>query len=288
LIAKRARAASLAVLAAAALVVCGCGQILGLSDLQKDAGSDLGAQNDGAFDTRGGCTATNVVEIPASPPFCIDATEVTQGDYDQFVTAVAAGASFEKPAVCAWNTTIAPFVDLSSACKPGAYDPATKANYPVTCIDWCDAYAYCRWVGKRLCAKIGGGSVPPSTVAEASFSEWMFACSKDGTQYYPYDIGFHSGTCNDLSSGLGVHAPVGSFAGCVGGYAGIFDMSGNAHEWEDNCDVTVSTDPKDHTCSVRGGSYADGRDYCKCDAVQLTLTRNQTDERTGFRCCADE
>jgi hypothetical protein len=36
---------------------------------------------------------------------------------------------------------------------------AGSGNFPITNVDWCDAYAYCAGIGKRLCGKIGGGTL---------------------------------------------------------------------------------------------------------------------------------
>ena len=57
-------------------------------------------------------------------------------------------------------------------------------------VRWCHAYAYCKWAGKRLCGKHGGGTYPWAD-SEASYnSQWSYACRGGipGTQY-PYGGG---------------------------------------------------------------------------------------------------
>ena len=72
---------------------------------------------------------------------------------------------------------------------------ATASDAPVTCIDWCDAHAYCAWAGKRLCGSIGGGPNIPSSVSIAGADQWYRACSHAGDHKFPYGDTYASGTC---------------------------------------------------------------------------------------------
>ncbi len=67
--------------------------------------------------------------------FCIDATEVTLGDYSDFLTSTGDGGKVDlQPAVCAANTSFVP----GCAWPPGAL----SVREPVRCVSWCDASSF--------------------------------------------------------------------------------------------------------------------------------------------------
>lgn len=69
---------------------------------------------------------------------------------------------------------------------------------------------------------------------------------------------------------------------CVGGYDGLFDMSGNIGEWEDSC--TLAATPQDDMCQRRGGDFVDTLDIQQC-AQGYQLPRAARQPSGGFRCC---
>jgi len=74
----------------------------------------------------------------------------------------------------------------------------SRANYPVTQVDWCDAWGYCAAAGKHLCGRIGGGNTLQGyETGDAKKSEWYSACSKGGAQTYPYPGQYAGGRCVD-------------------------------------------------------------------------------------------
>ncbi len=198
---------------------------------------------------------------------CVDATEVTNAEYASFLASSPDPGG--QPARCAWNTT---FV-------PGDWPvTADEKEWPVTEVDWCDAHAYCLWAGKRLCGE-GDVTAPRS-------GTWFAACSNGGRTEYPYGDAFQPTSCRSSEiPGTEDPGPVATMPSCQGGPAGIYDMSGNAAEWEDACEEG-SPDAAVPRCRVRGGSYRDTMEGLSCDSFELeTLSAQHGD--LGFRCCAD-
>jgi formylglycine-generating enzyme required for sulfatase activity len=222
-----------------------------------------------------------MVGVPAESPYCIDVREVSNSDFSVFLSALNMIDS-ELPA-CAWNDSAKP-AQLMTGCTGGI--PATPFDEPVVCVDWCDAWEFCHWAGKRLCGAIEGAGRQPTpfdSTADASQSEWYRACSRAGTQEYPYGVDFESGECNDASATLGVAAPVTSFPDCVGGYDGIFDMSGNVKEWENSCNGAAGMDD---LCHHRSGSFASSELDTRCQTA-AAVARKAAFSDVGFRCCLD-
>ena len=87
--------------------------------------------------------------------YCIDGYEVTKEEYDVFLQANPNLSGL--PPVCAGNIY-----------QPSNGWPYTEGRVPVTYVDWCDAYAYCKYSGKHLCGKVGGGTNPVGAHADAT------------------------------------------------------------------------------------------------------------------------
>ncbi|MCA9642027.1 MAG: SUMF1/EgtB/PvdO family nonheme iron enzyme [Myxococcales bacterium] len=247
-------------------------------------GGSAGVGNTGGGGTGGATTCPTNLKGPAmsrmtlggSDFFCVDTTEVTNAQYAEFVSFGNLGG---QPAECAFNNTYAP--TLGGPCTVLDYDPASKPNYPVSCVDWCDAYMFCQWSGKRLCGSLGGGSVPAGDRAKAAVDQWYNVCSLNGTRAFPYGSTYQEGRCNDLSStGVGPFI-CGAFNTCSGSWIGeapVYDMSGNVAEWEDSC--------SGNSCAARGGDWNAYQSTASCAAV-MTANRDVRDDNVGFRCCWD-
>jgi len=233
----------------------------------------------GVSGSGGGLGAAGTAGGGAAPE--VDATEVTRAAYQAWLDTAPTGAG--RPPECVDNASFVP------TCL---WPPGTAADYPVVCVDWCDAQAYCADTGRRLCGRIGGGPTPfsGSSYQDASISQWYRACTSNGTfptppgtASYPYGDTYGATTCNGASR-LGDSAPVASFPDCrspVPGYDDVYDLSGNAWEWEDSCEAATGMSDM---CRMRGGGWGSVRADLTCQ-VDGQLPRSSTAGELGFRCC---
>jgi hypothetical protein len=104
--------------------------------------------------------------------FCIDSTEVTNAQYKPFVDDPSVNL-LQQPDECKGvNDSFIP-----STSDGGGLNVTTRADHPVVNVDWCDASAYCRWAGKRLCGAIGGGPLQAGAAAVPGASQWAWSCT---------------------------------------------------------------------------------------------------------------
>ena len=322
-ISGRRRWPALPILAAAALPAaiallasgsCSLAQLYsGLVDASVDGTGPGGSHGGsgggdaGPGDAASPCPAEMVgITSSADSGYCVDKLEVTNGAYAVFLAQADGGASPDPPGKCDWSTSHAPLVTLDGG-----------DLLPVLGVDWCDAYAYCKWAGKRLCGAVGGGPVSPDR-RDTLDGQWFSACSHKATRSYPYGADFEITDCADCNPAAGCDsdaspptsapAPVGTRKECAGGYTGLLDMSGNAAEWEDGCDDgglrpdaaddagKPIADPRYDTCYHRGGSFllphgAETGQACLGCASQFCPVaadlRSHHPRDVGLRCCLD-
>lgn len=224
-----------------------------------------------------------MVRLPQG--YCIDSTEVTRDQYAEWLaTGPALPAS--SNANCGWKSTGSYDTDPTCMTNKYACQGTTCGNHPQICVDWCDAYAYCVGVGKRLCGKIDGGS---RVSGSGDSSQWGNACATNDGYAYPYGNTYSPTACNGEDLNKNTTVPVGSLTTCnaTGTSVGIFDLSGNVAEWEDSCDDSG----QDGLCDVRGGSFANPSFLLNCSSVSDYALdfwqRSASGSDLGFRCCSE-
>lgn len=241
----RALLVSVLMLAAAA-----CGEVLPQDGSVMDGGVDSGSDASPVVRaSMGACRLPNMRAVGRSArEFCIDATEVTNAAYDAFAAVFA--SPVDPPPECAWKTTHVR--DKSSS----AVD-----DHPVAGVDWCDAEAFCRHTGKRLCR----------------MREWSDTCTGYGVQAYSYGPVERTEACSPYAEST---APVASKASCQGAFEGVYDMLGNVYEWtEDACVLGSASDPADDKCTLLGTK--------RCEDA-TNPTRHARFPMLGLRCCSDD
>ena len=229
-----------------------------------------------------GCPAGMIVVPKIGGGFyCIDGAEVTYTQYTTFYSANPSTAT--QPAFCSWSTNYTPAGDWPPTPQQG--------TEPVRYVTWCQADAYCRYLGRHLCGKVDGGATPSAGLADAHVDEWYNACSAQGANAFPYGTAFSASKCPSaavpMDGGPPLSGPVPAtlFPNCLGGEVGLLDMSGNVAEWENSCDNTTGIND---VCVVRGGSYQSstaGPLSCDSGGTSDGRTRTYTGKDVGIRCC---
>ena len=187
--------------------------------------------------------------------YCIDRRKVTVAEYQAFQDA---GVSLDaQPPGCETN----PAYQLLPLLDGGAPPPDTAAL-----VDWCEAYVYCRWAGKRLCSAVDGGPLAYddySGIRDRRKNAWLHACTGPDGTVYPYGNDFEPDAC---VAGRPVEQPE-----CQGGYPGIFDLASGS-EWLDSC--------RDAGCIVMNGPA------CRDFSGRIRVSAERQGALAGIRCCS--
>ena len=183
--------------------------------------------------------------VKVSDPFYMDTTEVTVGQFKEFVRET--GYEYDR-----WD-------DVAK------YSPTDK--HPMILVSWFDATAYCEWAGKRLPTE----------------KEWEFA-ARGGLIGKEFPWGDDESIAREYANFEGTEGrdkwdkqiePVGSFK--PNGY-GLYDMAGNVWEW---CQDWYSEDKKNRV--LRGGSWLFNSNFLRV-ATRKNDLPSYSNYYYGFRC----
>ena len=206
-----------------------------------------------------------------STTYCVDRTEVPIAVYAKYVS--AGGASSHDGRCSPFSAELSP-------------PPAEGEDFPVQ-VSWCQADAFCRANGKRLCGDRAGHEYDLSTTiappdqtpaTEAELGEWVNACSGSGAQPFAYGDAFVDGRCEAL-------APTASRKECEGGFPGLFDLAGNAPEHEAGC-MFVESHEVDWIPSWSCALRLVGPLGCAWGLTPVSWA-NSPMTLGGIRCCSD-
>lgn len=155
------------------------------------------------------------------------------------------------------------------------WDHAGREDHPINCVDWHQAYAYCKWAGRRLPTE----------------AEWEKAARGTDGRKYPWGNNWDSSKANTWDAKQTVS--VGSYSSGRSPY-GAHDMAGNVWEWvHDRYDKGYyrsapnrnSKGPSSGSARVvRGGSWAAGEARYARASARHTGSPGRRYGHFGFRC----
>jgi formylglycine-generating enzyme len=252
----------------------------------------------------GGMTC-DIDETPEHPvtvsAFSLDKYEVTVGRFRRFVDAydkidtpppTNSGAHPSIPGTgwqVAWNGQMpadAAAFKTSLKCDTSYQSwtdsTANKELYPINCVNWYQALAFCVWDGGRLPTE----------------AEWEYvAAGGDENRIYPWgSTPAPSCSLGNYYTCVGLVAPVGGYISGQGRW-GHLDLAGNMYEWTSDWysnkwysdALATGTDVANVTSSsarvVRGGGWGslNTADFVRAAARSYPIPTYRTNH-VGFRC----
>jgi len=253
-----------------------------------------------AYDGSGLGGEMTAVKSASGPDYLIDRYELTNEQFAAFVRSdgyeimeywIIDDGSIEIQET-GWNYAgrfrwQAPRYWDPSANPPWSTDPwSNLPTSPVLGLSWFEAYAYCKWSGRRLptssewreAAGIVERAYPwgDASTPETAGPVYDLANVRFGYKGYAFE-GF-------AADGFEFAAPVGAFCPAGDSPLGLADAIGNVWEW---CsEVVTVVDYDTFSCAtrpIRGGSWATGMTELRDSTKDLCpLYRTDT---VGFRCC---
>lgn len=224
------------------------------------------------------------------PQFTMDSAEVSNADFKAFIDADGYNKR-EYWDDAGWNWKVNNSISQPLYWNDSKYNQNTQ---PVVGVSWYEAYAYSKWVGKRLPTE----------------AEWEFAAKGEPSVTYPWNNMLYPwgntspSTTTNLSNGFfgadgsldafKYTSPSGSLpAGNTA--SGISDLSGNVMEWASDWydygyygrtnDFVNPQGPVNGSFKVvRGGSWTHSGDELRASYRESYLKPESRNLNLGFRC----
>jgi len=176
--------------------------------------------------------------------------------------------------------------DPAQAAPWSTSETSNLASSPVVGVSWFEAYAYCKWAGRRLPSSGEWREAAGLLDAAYPWGENL----QDGSvppRYAPANVrfGFDKYECEGFTTdGHTYAAPVGSYSPAGDSPFGLADAIGNVWEWAN--DVVAVVDYGTFSCATRplkGGSWATA--LSELDDPTKDLCPLYRIDNAGFRCC---
>lgn len=207
--------------------------------------------------------------------YYIDKYEVTNAQYWEFLEYITRTGDHSK---CYPGEPLNKNHIPGSTFKGYEYKYYNYPEYPVTRVDWYDAYAYAAWAGKRLPTE----------------AEWEKAARGTDGRRFPWGNVWEIKNCNIGPKGI---LTVGSYESGNSVY-GCSDMSGSVSEW---CNDwyhpsyyydSPKKNPKGPATKtgkriIKGGSLFAANVYKMRCAVRMFGEPDERNKSVGFRCAKD-
>lgn len=162
--------------------------------------------------------------------------------------------------------------------EPGSWDSQQEhPNRPVVWVSWCEARAYCLWLGRRL----------GLTVRLPTFTERKFAASPDG-RTYPWGNEAPGEEVANFMEYVGTATPVGVYPSGAGPF-GHQDLAGNVWEWCEDGAVEPEQGQRQRWGDrhwVTGGSWGTGNNAMAATTCEWCLAGDRNG-MFGFRIAAE-